>query len=214
MINTTELVSINYGTITTTSLQIAEVFEKKHSHIIRDIERLLKELPEDFNGSNFGLVEYKDAKGELRPMYKLTRDAFTLLAMGFTGKKALAFKLKYIEAFNAMEQQLQQKAKLAFENEKKQYKLNNNMLTEYPILMNIFSTSEERKNIRALVSVLSDITQELPEYIYRDIHEKFNILSITELMKKHITKVEYYLCDCIELQLSRRGKTIKEYFNL
>ena len=39
-------------------------------------------------------------------MYLLTRDAFTLLAMGFTGSRALAFKVAYINAFNRMEQLL------------------------------------------------------------------------------------------------------------
>ena len=58
----------------------------------------------DFAAQNFLLTEYKDGKGELRPEYLLTRDGFTLLAMGFTGAKALTFKVAYINAFNRMEQ--------------------------------------------------------------------------------------------------------------
>ena len=60
----------------------------------------------DFAAQNFLLTEYKDGKGELRPEYLLTRDGFTLLAMGFTGAKALTFKVAYINAFNHMEQLL------------------------------------------------------------------------------------------------------------
>lgn len=78
------------------SRDIARVFEKKHFHIIRDIENL--ECSKEFNESNFGLVEYRDAKGEMRPEYLITRDGFTFLAMGFTGEKAMKWKIKYIEA--------------------------------------------------------------------------------------------------------------------
>ena len=60
----------------------------------------------DFNQANFGLVTYQDAKGEQRPMYYMTRDGFTFLAMGFTGKIAAKFKEAYINAFNEMEEML------------------------------------------------------------------------------------------------------------
>lgn len=86
----------------TTSRKVAEYFEKEHKHVIRDIEKLIS------NGSNFGLVkmffisQYKDKKGETRKEYLLTFDGFSLLVMGFTGPKALEFKLAYIKAFNEM----------------------------------------------------------------------------------------------------------------
>lgn len=63
-------------------------------------------MPQDFSQSNFGFAEYTDEQGKKRPMYEITRDGFTLLAMGFTGKKAMEFKIKYIEAFNAMEKSI------------------------------------------------------------------------------------------------------------
>lgn len=86
------------------SRKIAEVFEKEHKHVMETIRKL--DCNEEFNQSNFRPVEYKDAKGEMRPEYLITRDGFTLLAMGFTGKKAMEFKVKYIAAFNAMEEEL------------------------------------------------------------------------------------------------------------
>ena len=86
------------------SRDVARVFEKEHFNVIRDIKNL--ECDEEFNAINFEAVDYTDAKGEKRPMYLITRDGFTILAMGFTGKKAIDFKLKYITAFNAMEEQL------------------------------------------------------------------------------------------------------------
>ncbi len=98
-----QLVIVRDGKAVADSRTVAQVFEKEHFHVLRDIDNLKKNLSSDFNESNFGAVEYTDSKGEKRPMYLLSRDAFTLLAMGFTGPKALKFKLEYIKAFNAME---------------------------------------------------------------------------------------------------------------
>lgn len=87
----------------TTSLSIAKVFEKRHDNIIAQI----KALPQDkFNALNFKVVKYQDQKGEFRPMYKMTRDGFSLLAMGFTGAKAYHWKIEFIEAFNLMERNI------------------------------------------------------------------------------------------------------------
>lgn len=103
------MVTEREGVPITTSRAIAEQFGKTHAHILRDIQNTVTLLEETesgkaFNQSNFGLVEYTDEKGEARPMYLLTRDGFTLLAMGFTGAKAMQFKVAYINAFNRMEQ--------------------------------------------------------------------------------------------------------------
>lgn len=93
----------------TTSNEVASHFGKQHLHVMERIRALLSDLPHEHQ-SDFRLVEYTDAKGESRPAYRLTRDGFTLLAMGFTGKKALGFKLAYIDAFNCMEAALHQPA--------------------------------------------------------------------------------------------------------
>ena len=85
---------------------MAKVFGKRHDHVLRDIENILNDLREIGTSndlSNFGLVKYKDKKGELRPAYQISRDGFSLLAMGFTGKKALQWKMLFINAFNEME---------------------------------------------------------------------------------------------------------------
>ncbi len=76
---------------------------RNHSHVLRDIGNLRGILPKSFDESNFGRVAIKDKKGEKRPAYLLTRDAFSLLVMGMTGKTAIMWKLRYIEAFNALE---------------------------------------------------------------------------------------------------------------
>ena len=87
---------------TTTSLNIADKFEKRHADVLRSVENL--ECSKEFNKRNFALVDYMDTKGEKRPMYIITRDGFAFLAMGFTGKKAAWWKEQYITAFNSMEE--------------------------------------------------------------------------------------------------------------
>ena len=76
------------------SRKVAEVFEKEHKHVMRDIKALGCDT--EFNQSNFGLVEYRDAKGEMRPEYLMTRLGFSVLTMGFNGAKAMQWKIKYI----------------------------------------------------------------------------------------------------------------------
>jgi len=89
------------------SRQIAEDFEKLHKNILRDIETLKEQIQPAQNWAGYFIPsEYRDAKGEMRKEYLLTRDGFSLLVMGFTGEKALSWKLKYIEAFNEMEKEL------------------------------------------------------------------------------------------------------------
>jgi Rha family phage regulatory protein len=88
----------------TSSRIVAETFEKLHKNVLQSIENL--DCSPEFNGLNFKLVEYQDAKGEFRKEYLITRDGFTFLAMGFTGMKAATFKEAYIAAFNAMEAEL------------------------------------------------------------------------------------------------------------
>ncbi len=86
------------------SLLVAELFEKQHKDVLKAIRNL--EIPDEFCELNFAPVEYKDSKGEKRPSFNMTRDGFSLLAMGFTGKKAMEWKIKFLEAFNAMEVKL------------------------------------------------------------------------------------------------------------
>lgn len=108
---TEKLVIMRDRQAVTTSLQVAQNFEKKHQHVLRDIDALKQDV------SNFGQMfiesNQPDSYGRDRRIYYMNRDGFSLLAMGFTGKKALQFKLKYIDAFNQMEKQLQQQKPLS-----------------------------------------------------------------------------------------------------
>lgn len=100
----TEIVITNTnGQLTVSSLQIAESFEKQHKNVVQSIENLKAEnsaLTNMFIESTYKV----DGNNKTYKCYDITRDGFSLLVMGFTGKKALEWKLKYIEAFNTMEQ--------------------------------------------------------------------------------------------------------------
>lgn len=100
----TDLVMLKDQQAVTSSLKVAEVFEKGHQHVLRDIDNLKRDLSKF--GQMFAEGTEPDSYGRDRRVYYMNRDGFTLLAMGFTGKEALKFKLKYIEAFNAMEAEI------------------------------------------------------------------------------------------------------------
>lgn len=99
-----ELLTINNGQPTASSRDIAEHFGKEHKNVLRDIDTLKKDVL-NFEQMYFE-TEIPDSYGRPQRAYLMNRDGFTLLAMGFTGKEALAWKMKYINAFNAMEQEL------------------------------------------------------------------------------------------------------------
>ena len=102
----TNIVTTNNGKVVANSKDIADKFGKTHRHVLRDIKNLIENLDDDFRESNFGLSSYKSLQNKELPCYELSRDAFSLLAMGFTGKPALQWKIKYIQAFNMMEKEL------------------------------------------------------------------------------------------------------------
>lgn len=100
-----ELITVVNGKPVVTSKQIADHFGKTHRHVLRDVAKEL-ETAGDFGSEHFGLSSYTSSQNKILPCYEMSRDGFTLIAMGFTGVKAQQWKIKYIEAFNAMEREL------------------------------------------------------------------------------------------------------------
>lgn len=112
------IVSVINNHVTALSTDVAKYFGKSHFHVIRDIENLIEKLPSS-RASIFGASEVqiasnlKNAPSKLIKAYRMTRDGFTLLVMGWTGEKALQFKLAWLDAFNRMEEQLRKQQTLA-----------------------------------------------------------------------------------------------------
>lgn len=101
---TCDLVEIENGQAVTDSVKVAEVFGKLHKNVIRDIqEKILPNVSTDFGQLNFEPSTYVNEQNKVQPMYRMTRDGFTMVAMGYTGAKAMQFKEAYINAFNVYE---------------------------------------------------------------------------------------------------------------
>lgn len=96
------------GQVVVSSRDVAEKFGKRHTHILDTIKGYFNDLSTTEFSALFNLSEYKASNGKTNYEYLMNRDGFSLLAMGFTGKDALKWKLKYIEAFNKMEETIKQ----------------------------------------------------------------------------------------------------------
>ena len=92
------------GTALANSVDVAAYFKKRHDTVLRAIRDLRNSA--EIDPRDFTETTYVDDRGRTYVAYNMTRDGFSLLAMGFTGEKALAFKVQYIQAFNAMQRRL------------------------------------------------------------------------------------------------------------
>ena len=148
------------GTATVSSLQIARDFDKLHKDVLKSIENIKAQFcaltqRAEFSAVKFPPTEkyfidstYKAGTGKNYKSYKVTRDGFMLLSMGFTGEKALALKIAYIEQFNAMEKELKKQEKLPYNNNGsitcENVFINNSIINGFPLRKEVFSTSYER----------------------------------------------------------------------
>lgn len=106
------------GNPATDTVKVAAKFGKRHSHVLRDVRVILAHRAENEatggapksgptpEGAIFHLYGYHDSQGKAQEMYLLNRAAFTLLVLGFKGKKAAAFKEEYVAEFDRMETEL------------------------------------------------------------------------------------------------------------
>lgn len=100
--------------LVTSSQIVAAYFEKKHCDVLRIINNI--KTQNCVLTSMFYTASYKTGTGKRYPMYFMNRDGFSLLAMGFTGKKALEWKIRYIQAFNEMERKLKEQQNIKSQN--------------------------------------------------------------------------------------------------
>lgn len=106
MDNQNNLVRMFKNQVVVSSVQLAERFDKRHCDVLRLTNALLRSFNSGRLSKHFFKSNYTDNKGERRPMYLMDRDGFSLLVMSFKGEKALKWKLDFIDAFNAMEQEI------------------------------------------------------------------------------------------------------------
>jgi Rha family phage regulatory protein len=122
----TDLVEVVQGEVVTSTLQLAEVFSKRHDNILREVNSKLRspnlEIAE-FYKHNCIESQYINSQGKAQPMYYLTRKGFSLLALGFTGEQAELFKIQYINAFEEMYSRLKGYAAATFLSQSKDKQL-------------------------------------------------------------------------------------------
>lgn len=172
-------VSLHSGRPATTSLEVAKFFSKRHDHVVRSIQDLISNTPKSFSAPNFGAAEYSDEQGKPRPMFILYRDGFMLLVMGYTGKKALAMKLAYIEAFNRMEEELARQKEAARNITQD--------IVDFPGTLSITPSSvADRKPLRALVGSWAKLSNAPFDACWNQLKAAFNLANIKELPQEWI----------------------------
>lgn len=91
------------------SKDIADNFKKDHTKVMRDIKKL--ECSDEFRQANYGYSTFTSLQNKVLPCVNMSKDGFTFLCMGFTGKKAAEFKERYINAFNKLESAISRSVK-------------------------------------------------------------------------------------------------------
>lgn len=197
----------------TNSKLVAEVFEKEHKHVREAIKKLLTTAENSTVHQMFSESTYLNEQNKEQPMFIMNQDGFTLLAMGFNGKKAMEFKLKYIEAFNAMKRQIEQskssvpqnylealKSLVKSEEEKQQLALENRKQQQ-----EILTISKENMELG------NKITEMLPKVSYYDqILQSNATMTVTQIAQDYgmsAIKLNMLLSD-MKIQHKMRGQWI------
>lgn len=175
-----ELVTIRKDKIVCNSLQVAEKFEKRHNNVMRDIRGLLKN---ERTKQMFEISSYTEKQnGQEYPMCYMNRDGFTLLAMGFTGKKALDWKIQYINAFNTMEEMLKERNTQLWIEQRTQGKLIRNK--ETGVIKQLIQYAKEQGSTHAdmLYMTYSKLANKMTRISDRDLatFQQLNELSFIE----------------------------------
>ena len=188
----------------TTSMQVADTFEKEHKNILRDIEKIIEEDQLNFEPM-FKVSNEPDSYNRPRKIYYMNRDGFSFLVMGFTGSKAREFKLKYINAFNAMESHIKQQIDMSNLSPELQLMANlvNNMAkqelaqkqleTKIDNISDIVSlnTTDWRKDANALINRVVKVAGGTPEahketrsVIFKEVDRRAGVQLETRLTNK------------------------------
>lgn len=174
-----QLVFIENNRVVTDSLTVAEVFEKRHADVLRDIEVQIEKLKqadeETFVKRNFALSSYQAGVREYKK-YLLTEDAFTLVAMSYTTPEAMKMKVRFIEEFKRMRAEL--------EKQKQPFKL---PTTYKEALLQLVEQVERNEQLQLQNAQKDQIIKELqPKATYYDlILQNKSLISISKIAKDY-----------------------------
>lgn len=188
-----DLVLIKNNKAVCTSLQVAEKFGKRHKNVMRDIRGLLKN---EHTKHMFKISSYIEKQnGQEYPMCYMNRDGFSLLAMGFTGEKALSWKIKYINAFNSMEEMLKERNTQLWADTRQNNK--ENRLKETDVIKQLIDYAKEQGSTHSdrLYIVYTKLAKSV-------IGGKRDNVSVSEL--NNLTLVESIILKTIQIDMSRQ----------
>lgn len=175
-----QLVFVENNRVVTDSLTVAEVFEKEHKHVVRDIEVQISKLHEakehEFVKSNFGLEIFKAKNNKEAKKYLLTEEAFTLVAMSYTTPEAMKMKVRFIEEFKRMRAEL--------EKQNQPFKL---PTTYKEALLQLVEQVERNEQLQLQNAQKDQIIKELqPKATYYDlILQNKSLISISKIAKDY-----------------------------
>ena len=196
-----ELVAIKKNIAVVTSNEIANHFGKNHFHVLRDIEKFKKDV------SNFGEmfkeVKIKDSYGRYQKSYEINRDGFTLLAMGFTGKKALQWKIDYIKAFNKMESIIKNRNNNEWIEKRTSGKLTRIQETDTIQKLVEYAKEQGSGNADKLYVVYSKLANKMAKIDGRD--------EATTQQLSELSMMENIILHCIDIGMEK-GETYKEIY--
>lgn len=195
----------------TSSTNVATTFNKRHDHVMRDIQNLAEDVP------NFGEMFFKttepDSYGRDRWIYLMNRDGFTLLAMGFTGSKALHFKVEFLNAFKEMEkalhapkalsekEQLMASMRLSLETAEEIEEVKKEIAEVRNIAENqvTLDYGEQRRLQKAVAIKVYEIETDpssqrrLFRELYREIKDRFAVASYKDVKRKDLQNAIRYI---------------------
>lgn len=185
-----ELVYIKNDEPVCDSLQVAKKFHKRHKNVLKSIEKIIEMTSAEKLAQCFVKGKYKDGSGKENPMYYMNRDGFSLLVMGFTGNKALEWKLQYIAAFNKMESFIKEKSSKAWIETRQNGKLTRKSETDTIRQLVEYAKSQGSKNSDRLYVTYSKLANKMAGIDNRD--------NATVIQLNNLTLTEHIILNCIQ----------------
>ncbi|OCA87328.1 Rha family transcriptional regulator [Pseudobacillus wudalianchiensis] len=221
-----QLVFIKNNKVVTDSLTVAEVFNKRHDIVIRDIENQIEKLnlsgEQNFSLHNFEESAYQNERGREYRKINMTEEAFTLVAMSYVTPEAMKFKVKFIQEFKKLREQLEsnkvkvlddrtaliQSMKLTVETAERQDQMQEVINThqvkltelEAKVDEQITLTSGEQRRLQKAVAAKVYEVESDPEYrpqlfreLYREIKDRFAVASYKDVKQKELQAAIRYV---------------------
>ena len=207
------LVSCQNRQAVTTSVIVAQVFGKRHKDVLKAIANLLADLEsEGVSRRSFAPRDYTDERGKTYAMYEMDRDGYSLLAMGFNGRKALRFKTQYIDAFNKMERALLHRENLSWQDQRTGNKIGRRAETDTLARFVAYATAQGSQSARLYFMNVTKMTHQALNLVKQAAPQSLRD-TIDSMDLAFLTTAEYLVQQAIEGGMAA-GLPYKDIFRL